>query len=81
MLITIHCSGASGATFTFINACSFTVWVGLQPNGGIPLLGRGGFELAAGARNAVTAPTGMGGTILGTNRCDYQTMEILDRLQ
>jgi len=41
------------------------VWVGLQPNGGIPQLDGGGFELAAGARNSVTAPAAWGGRFWG----------------
>jgi hypothetical protein len=57
----------------FINACSFTVWVGLQPNGGIPLLARGGFELAAGARNAVTAPAAWGGRFWGRTGCNFDS--------
>jgi hypothetical protein len=41
------------------------VWVGLQPNGGVPLLVDGGFELAAGSENAVTAPAAWGGRFWG----------------
>ena len=58
-------SGAAGATFTFVNSCAFTVWVGLQPNGGIPLLAGGGFELDAGSQNAVIAPAAWGGRFWG----------------
>lgn len=59
------CAGASGATFTFENSCHFTVWVGLQPNGGIPLLADGGFELASGKKKAVSAPQSWGGRFWG----------------
>lgn len=64
--------GAEGATFTFVNSCGFTVWVGLQPNGGIPMLVGGGFELAAGSKNAVTAPVAWGGRFWGrTGICHF----------
>lgn len=59
-----------------MNSCSFTVWVGLQPNGGIPLLVGGGFELAAGGKNAVTAPAAWGGRFWGRTGNHDQTLLI-----
>lgn len=56
---------ASGTSFNFTNSCNFTVWVGVQPNGGIPLLVGGGFTLASGATNAVSAPVAWGGRFWG----------------
>jgi hypothetical protein len=58
-------SGAEAVTFTFLNSCQFTVWVGLQPNGGQPLLASGGFKVLQGAQQAVTAPAGWGGRFWG----------------
>lgn len=57
--------GASGTSFNFVNSCNFTVWVGAQPNGGIPLLVDGGFTLDSGASNAVSAPVAWGGRFWG----------------
>lgn len=56
---------ASGTSFNFVNSCNFTVWVGVQPNGGIPLLVGGGFTLASGATNVVSAPVAWGGRFWG----------------
>lgn len=57
--------GAEAASFSFVNSCRFTVWVGVQPNGGLPLLGDGGFQLLAGANHAITAPHAWGGRFWG----------------
>lgn len=55
------------------------MWVGLQPNGGIPQLVGGGFELAAGARNSVTAPAAWGGRFWGRtgNEIDLSASAII----
>ncbi|KAG0564040.1 hypothetical protein KC19_8G078300 [Ceratodon purpureus] len=63
--------GADAVTFTFINSCKFTVWVGLQPNGGLPLLADGGFQVLQGAQHAVTAPVGWGGRFWGRTGCVF----------
>lgn len=64
-------SGVEAATFTIVNSCKFTVWVGLQPNGGLPLLAEGGFQLLAGAQHAVTAPVAWGGRFWGRTGCKF----------
>ena len=66
-------AGAEAWTvFNFVNSCNFPVWVGLQPNGGIPLLANGGFQVLQGAQQAVTAPAGWGGRFWGrTGDCMY----------
>ncbi|KAG0616503.1 hypothetical protein M758_5G120600 [Ceratodon purpureus] len=76
LLVWLSCidrAGAAGATFTFVNSCGFTVWVGVQSNGGIALLAGGGFELAAGSKNAVSAPAGWGGRFWGRTGCNFDS--------
>ncbi|XP_024397992.1 pathogenesis-related thaumatin-like protein 3.5 isoform X1 [Physcomitrium patens] len=72
-LVACIVTGAEGVTFTFINHCKFTVWVGVQPNGGLPLLVGGGFELAAGKQDAVTASASWGGRFWGRTGCKFDS--------
>ncbi len=58
-------------TFTFANGCSSDVWVGTQPNGGIPILAGGGFALAAGETMSLVAEEGWGGRFWGRSGCTF----------
>ncbi|KAH9543464.1 hypothetical protein CY35_13G066400 [Sphagnum magellanicum] len=58
-------------TFTFANGCSSDVWVGTQPNGGIPILAEGGFALAAGETTSLVAEEGWGGRFWGRTGCTF----------
>ncbi|KAI5058444.1 hypothetical protein GOP47_0027019 [Adiantum capillus-veneris] len=63
--------GAEGVTFTFENYCKYTVWPGLLPNGGSPLLLDGGFELGAGQTRTLDAPVGWSGRFWGRTGCSF----------
>ncbi|CAK9257706.1 unnamed protein product [Sphagnum jensenii] len=63
---------ASATRFTFVNSCDFTVWVGTQPNGGIPILSDGGgFKLGSGESSTEIAPKGWGGRFWGRTDCVF----------
>ncbi|KAH7289779.1 hypothetical protein KP509_30G018400 [Ceratopteris richardii] len=64
-------SGTEAAQFTFQNNCKYTVWPGLLPNGGWPLLAQGGFELLAGQSTIVDAPIGWSGRFWGRTGCSF----------
>ncbi|KAJ7953133.1 Thaumatin [Quillaja saponaria] len=62
--------GVSGATFTFVNKCDFTVWPGIL---GSPVLGSTGFELTKGSSRSFQAPTGWSGRFWGRTGCNFDT--------
>eukprot|EP00250_Pteridium_aquilinum_P007615 c17286_g1_i1 orf=739-1737(-) len=64
-------AGVEGATFKFQNSCKYTVWPGLLPNGGSPLLADGGFELGAGQTMTLNAPVGWSGRFWGRTGCSF----------
>jgi len=61
-------SGVSGATFTFVNKCDYTVWPGIL---GTPQLASTGFELAKGGSRSFQAPTGWSGRFWGRTGCQF----------
>ncbi|CAM6012723.1 unnamed protein product [Sphagnum balticum] len=63
--------GVSATTFTFINACSYGVAVGLQQNTNLVLLENGGFQLPVGVTQAVIAPAGWSGRFWGRTGCNF----------
>ncbi|KAL3720539.1 hypothetical protein ACJRO7_005366 [Eucalyptus globulus] len=63
--------GASGATFTFVNKCDFSVWPGILSSAGSPKLASTGFELSKGGSRSFQAPTGWSGRFWGRSGCDF----------
>lgn len=63
--------GASGATFTFVNRCQYTVWPGILANAGSPTLDSTGFELPSDSSRAFQAPTGWSGRFWGRTGCSF----------
>ncbi|KAE9606632.1 hypothetical protein Lal_00026360 [Lupinus albus] len=60
--------GVSGATFTFMNKCDYTVWPGIL---GKPDLGTTGFELTKGSSRSFLAPTGWSGRFWARTNCKF----------
>ncbi|XP_052195851.1 thaumatin-like protein 1 [Diospyros lotus] len=67
-LLLFFSRGASGATFTFVNKCDFTVWPGILGN---PRLDSTGFELQKGGSRSFQAPTGWSGRFWGRTGCKF----------
>ncbi|XP_059437391.1 thaumatin-like protein 1 [Corylus avellana] len=63
--------GASGATFTFVNKCDYTVWPGILSGAGSPKLESTGFTLTKGSSRAFQAPTGWSGRFWGRTGCNF----------
>lgn len=60
--------GVSGATFTFVNKCEYTVWPGVL---GKPDLGTTGFELSKGSSRSFQAPAGWSGRFWARTSCRF----------
>ncbi|XP_071696091.1 thaumatin-like protein 1 [Rutidosis leptorrhynchoides] len=60
--------GVTGAKFTFINKCSYTVWPGIL---GQPTLDTTGFELVNGNSRSLQAPLGWSGRFWGRTGCNF----------
>ncbi|PWA94612.1 thaumatin [Artemisia annua] len=60
--------GVSGATFTFVNKCSYTVWPGIL---GQPVLDTTGFELISRNSRSLQAPSGWSGRFWGRTGCNF----------
>ncbi|OAY50566.1 thaumatin-like protein 1 isoform X2 [Manihot esculenta] len=75
LLITISSSsfigGVSGATFTLINRCSYTVWPGILANAGSPPLETTGFELPSGGSRSFQSPPNWSGRFWGRTGCTF----------
>ncbi|XP_062102584.1 thaumatin-like protein 1 [Humulus lupulus] len=71
LLLLIVSRGVSGATFTFVNKCDFTVWPGILASAGSPKLDSTGFELAKGTSRLFQAPTGWSGRFWGRTGCNF----------
>ncbi|XP_048130316.1 thaumatin-like protein 1 [Rhodamnia argentea] len=67
------CRGISGATFTLINRCDFTVWPGVLANAGTAALGSTGFELPPGASRSFQAPPAWSGRFWGRTGCSFDS--------
>ena len=64
-------TGVSGATFTFVNRCDYTVWPGILANAGSPRLDTTGFELPKETSRSFQAPTGWSGRFWGRTGCNF----------
>ncbi|GMH16373.1 hypothetical protein Nepgr_018214 [Nepenthes gracilis] len=67
--------GVSGATFTFVNKCEYTVWPGVLANAGSPSLDSTGFELPKDSSRTFQAPTGWSGRFWGRTGCSFDTSD------
>ncbi|XP_022145284.1 thaumatin-like protein 1b [Momordica charantia] len=63
--------GASGAKFTFVNKCDFTVWPGILSGAGSLKLDTTGFELRRGGSRSFQAPAGWSGRFWGRTDCNF----------
>ncbi|GAB4838502.1 Thaumatin-like protein 1 [Ancistrocladus abbreviatus] len=63
--------GVSGAKFTFVNRCDYTIWPGILANAGSPRLDSTGFELVTDSSFAFQAPTGWSGRFWGRTGCNF----------
>ncbi|XP_030513904.1 thaumatin-like protein 1 [Rhodamnia argentea] len=71
LFLLIVSRGASGATFTFVNRCQYTVWPGILANAGSPSLDSTGFELPSDSSRTFQAPTGWSGRFWGRTSCSF----------
>ncbi|XVE67136.1 hypothetical protein DITRI_Ditri08aG0136500 [Diplodiscus trichospermus] len=63
--------GVSGASFTFVNRCDYTVWPGILANAGSPNLDSTGFELPKDSSRSFQAPTGWSGRFWARTGCKF----------
>lgn len=68
MMMLFFSKDVSGAKFTFVNKCDFTVWPGIL---GTPTLDTTGFELSKGDSKSYQAPTGWSGRFWGRTGCNF----------
>lgn len=66
-----HATGISGATFTIINRCDYTVWPGVLANAGTASLESTGFELGPGGSRSFDAPPKWSGRFWGRTGCTF----------
>jgi hypothetical protein len=64
-------AGPGQRTFTFVNRCAETIWVGALGNGGFPAPNNGGWRLDAGASNKIVINNGWGGRFWGRRGCNF----------
>ncbi|KAK3023787.1 hypothetical protein RJ639_043403 [Escallonia herrerae] len=67
----VICGGISGATFTFMNRCDYTVWPGILANAGTAKLDSTGFELTPGGSRSFQAPPAWSGRFWGRTGCSF----------
>ncbi|KAM5550030.1 thaumatin-like protein 1 [Rosa sericea] len=71
LLVLVTSKGVSGATFTFVNRCDYTVWPGILANANSPRLDSTGFELPRQTARTFQAPTGWSGRFWGRTGCTF----------
>ncbi|XP_065848134.1 thaumatin-like protein 1 [Euphorbia lathyris] len=69
-LLTIS-KGVSGATFTLLNRCSYTVWPGILANAGTTPLDSTGFQLLSGESRSFQSPPNWSGRFWGRTGCTF----------
>ena len=62
---------AQQRTFTFVNKCNETVWVGSLGNPGKPIPNGGGWTVPAGQSSSVVLPHGWAGRFWGRRNCSF----------
>ncbi|KAJ7560824.1 hypothetical protein O6H91_03G001200 [Diphasiastrum complanatum] len=60
-------------SFSFANACNYTVWVASLSNAGVPPLTETGFALHPGDSARVATPSGWGGRFWGRTNCLFDS--------
>ncbi|KAF6174342.1 hypothetical protein GIB67_040835 [Kingdonia uniflora] len=70
-VFTLALRGVTGATFTFINSCEYTVWPGILDSAGSPKLQTTGFQLIQGNSLSFQAPTGWSGRFWARTGCNF----------
>ncbi|RDX99808.1 Pathogenesis-related protein 5, partial [Mucuna pruriens] len=65
------CKGGSGAKFTIINKCDYTVWPGILANAGSSGLDSTGFELRPGGSQSFSVPPNWSGRFWGRTGCNF----------
>ncbi|KAL7261751.1 hypothetical protein ACSBR1_000209 [Camellia fascicularis] len=68
LILLVISKGISGATFTLINRCDYTVWPGILGN---TRLDSTGFELHSGGSRSFQAPAGWSGRFWGRTGCNF----------
>ncbi|KAL0543422.1 hypothetical protein IC582_018518 [Cucumis melo] len=71
LIVLLLLKEVSGATFTFVNKCDYTVWPGILASSGSPKLETTGFELQAGNSRSLQASTGWSGRFWGRTKCNF----------
>ncbi|XP_075673557.1 thaumatin-like protein 1 [Castanea sativa] len=71
IVLLTFCRGISGATFTFLNKCDYTVWPGILANAGSSKLDSTGFELGLGGSRTLQAPPNWSGRFWGRTGCSF----------
>lgn len=71
LMICVSSTVASGATFTFVNKCGYTVWPGILANANSPRLDTTGFELPQDSSRTFLAPAGWSGRFWGRTGCTF----------
>ncbi|XP_042497978.1 pathogenesis-related thaumatin-like protein 3.5 [Macadamia integrifolia] len=71
LLLSFSISGAQAAIFTLKNNCKNTIWPGIQPGSGRPVLNNGGLELKPGKSVNIQAPSGWSGRLWGRRGCSF----------
>src|SRR5262245_16766217 len=62
---------AQQRTFTFVNRCNETVWVGALGNPGKSIPNGGGWAIGAGQSTNLTIPSGWAGRFWGRRNCHF----------
>ncbi|KAM6568133.1 hypothetical protein CsatB_016118 [Cannabis sativa] len=62
---------AEATTLTLLNKCSYTVWPGIQPGAGSPILARGGFKLGPNKAYSLRLPPLWSGRFWGRHGCTF----------
>ncbi|KAH7850239.1 hypothetical protein Vadar_029692 [Vaccinium darrowii] len=72
LILLVITRGISGATFTIINTCDYTVWPGILGN--TVQLSSTGFELPPSTSAALQAPPGWSGRVWGRSGCNFNAL-------
>ncbi|XP_043690891.1 pathogenesis-related thaumatin-like protein 3.5 [Telopea speciosissima] len=70
-LLSFSLSGTRAAVFTLKNNCRTTIWPGIQPSSGKPVLNNGGLEVKQGQSVNISAPIGWSGRFWGRRGCSF----------
>ncbi|XP_077230268.1 thaumatin-like protein [Tasmannia lanceolata] len=75
LLFVFCCASAvvrvTATTFAIYNKCTHTVWPGIQPTAGKPVVAGGGFRLPPNKAYSLKVPAGWSGRIWGREDCSF----------